>query len=132
MTDLRARILERLDQLEALAQSASAYGEHWAPDCQDVDGDHIDRVVGDGDEEDPTVIYADGRAINHIATWDPAAVLALTAGARQIIDVHAPDHDHDCVGCGWREGSDYAMRYDVDDCPTLAAVARMLDINPDQ
>lgn len=64
----------------------------------------------------------------HIATWEPAAVLALVAAAREMCEVHQPSHydEHHCLGCGLDNTGEAMNR--PDDCPTLAALARMLGV----
>jgi len=139
MTDLRAAILARLDELERLARDAIKTNPggngRWTavevyPDeaeVVDADGARIARYthwypdMADGmDPEDA----------RHIAAWDPDSVLALVVGAREMVGLHSPDVDpmfnrSGCVGCG--SLPDYADRH-VDDCPTLAALAKMLGV----
>lgn len=130
MTDLRAAILARVDQLETLAREA------------DVDYDGI-------------IINFVSAMSQHMDTWDPAAVLLLASGIREIVEVHSQasgptkgsqcgcwhfDYSGEvtthtegrcCEGCGF-DGSDPPNHeYTIDDCPTLEAVARMLGIDPD-
>ena len=121
-TDLRTAILARCDELERIAKAADD-PEDW----------RARRAVGalalatpDDDMDREWWVGA------HVATWDPDAVLALVAGAREMCEVHQPADDPDyhqpgCRGCGLDRTGEWMER--IGDCPTLAALARMLGVD---
>lgn len=140
MTDRRARILERLDQLDALAAAALV---SW------------DGVMALGPSPTREVGPLSRDELQHIGAWSPHAVYELVAGARQLVDEHGPDRstlaviDYEgadgwlahnpadeapCAGCGYHDPytREPEHRHSVGDCPALSAVARMLGVTPDR
>ncbi|MCK9929341.1 hypothetical protein MXD62_19515 [Frankia sp. Mgl5] len=126
MTDLRAAILERVDQLERDAELAIGM-IHGRP--YDFDADpraHWIAAKGDIWWASPRgelipvaeVTVGSGRP-NHIATWDPAAVLTLCAGARQLLDWASSD------------GATLGTACIAPEDAVLGHLARMLGIDPD-
>lgn len=103
MADLRARILGRLDTRdtpEAVAHVAQAYTRRPADPpnsgtwtlgrCEVIDSGSRQVIADRADE-----LVVSGEHGEHIATWSPAAVFTLCAGARQILELHQPEHaDH--------------------------------------
>lgn len=109
-TSVRDAILARCDELERLAQAAVT---HWGGVV------HPNHATLSRDER------------SHVATWEPAAVLALVAGAREMCEIHQPAddpgyHEPGCRGCGMDRTGEWMER--IGDCPTLAALARMLGV----
>lgn len=125
MPDLRARILERVDQLEALARAAEAAAQSpWNQGDPDL-GD--DSVWGHcGLQYVAETVMAGPDAAAHIATWDPQAVLTLCAGARELV-TWASTSATELTGEGWPV--DYA--YEKAQTAALHHVARMLGLDPD-
>ncbi len=79
-----------------------------------------------------------------VAAFDPAAALALVAGAREMCEAHQSVVDlamaavggprrYLCAACRtpdeWRDGQNWGGRRIVAPCPTLAALARMLGVD---
>jgi hypothetical protein len=148
-TGLRAAILARCDDLERLAKLARYAGDP-DDDGQDdgrwdslgsgvVTDDQMRRVMNPSPIRIP-MVRADAIGV-HVATWDPAAVLALVGGAREICEVHQPEVDtamavfkrrEVCSSCRtpdqWRDGQNWGFRRIDHPCPTLGALARMLGI----
>lgn len=105
----------------------------------------------------PYVVKPDGRLVAggpvhlrgsivmpHIALHDPAAVLRDVEATRRILRIHTvfvvryPEHaaepihrdDRHCLGCGFTNMEEYAVR-DINDCPTLRAIATRWSDHPD-
>lgn len=150
-TDLRAAILARCDELERLARAAAEHegGGAWMVDVRDSVAAHFVMADLMVDDELTMVIASDVpcQTAEHFAAWDPAAVLELVAGAREMCEVHTPrviepyfvypDHvrnpdNDDCEGCGYADGAEW-LRNTIGDCPSLRATARMLgvEVTPD-
>jgi hypothetical protein len=92
--DLVAFLRQRLDEDEQVARAAigkpSPTNEGLGPGVWRAGGGIWDEVV-DGDD---MTIYAEGghtpEQAQHIARWDPAAVLREVEAKRRIIDLHRP------------------------------------------
>ncbi|ONH62517.1 hypothetical protein CcI49_00100 [Frankia sp. CcI49] len=106
MPRLRARVLDRIDQLEGTARAVPG-PSIWNP--RQVSG-----MTG----------VAPATA-THVARWNPSTVLALCAGAREIVELHG--YQHDCEG----ENGPWSVP-EGRVCATLRAAARMLGVDPDQ
>lgn len=156
MTDLRARILEQIDEVEIEAQCAADVAHSEWGSIYDLSADTaiVRYPLGDGrwgqiatwGSELATGPYSGGgrwlSVAEHIALWSPTAVLTLCAGARQLANVHTPVEDasaypdhrlpepdqRDCEGCGVYGG---VPTNSIGTCPNLQALARMLGIDPD-
>jgi hypothetical protein len=148
MTDLRAAILARCDELEKLATAAATRegGAVWHACYRPNEAAWAWDVAASLDGSGSGIV--DGRTEEtaaHVAAWDPAAAHELVAGAREICEVHRP-HLRDwamrwergrreqiglgpaCEGCGF-DPVDEAWRHSVGSCPTLRATARMLGVD---
>lgn len=100
-------------------------------DVRDSVAAHFEMADLMVDDELTMVIASDVpcQTAEHFAAWDPAAVLELVAGARDIVADHYPTREHSetgnayCHGCERQPG----------DCPSLRATARMLgvEVTPD-
>lgn len=141
--DTRARILARCDELERLARDAESMAggvARWLPTLA-TPGEGaavVIRPVLDvlppsaspnrlvmGEVLATCPIGAVGRLLG---AFDPAAVAGLAAGAREVCEGHRPSEwdAHHCRGCGLdRTGEPLSS---PDECPTLAALARMLGV----
>lgn len=104
MPHLRARILDRVDQLERTAKAVPG-SSIWT----------ARQVSGRTGLVRPTA--------EHVARWNPAVVLVLCAGAREIVELHG--YRHDCEGANgpWSVP-------DGQVCATLRATARMFGLDP--
>lgn len=71
----------------------------------------------------------DEAARNHIARHDPARVLAEVEAKRRILYEHRDDGYGDCLGCGMNALEE--MCREIDDCPTLLALAAVYATHPD-
>ncbi len=134
MTDLAAFLTARLNVEQQLAEDAAVRAAQWntaepSPSAW-------------GDEERPAQILADGKpiitfgieygaplAVDHVAYWDPARVLAEIAAKRRVLARHqrmgsvyrdalVPDA---CEGCGLDEGEWNVA--DINECPELLDLA---------
>lgn len=105
---LQARLTEKENTAR---QAATMAGEHWSKLFSAT-------VQVDGDE----LMVGDSRVADHIVENDPAAVLADVEAKRQIVDMHAGDHEcpsaEDC--CGWW----------ITPCPTLHLLTRPFADHP--
>src|SRR5690606_3326389 len=122
------------DHLEALARAALDPDEFGIPRAERHGRWHYDgSIVGHGavriagaPRTDPASrpdLYTVEPAFGpHIAQWDPAAVLTLCAGARELAEEHRPD---DIIGVHC-ETCQVAYQ-----CQTIRTVARMLGLDPD-
>lgn len=143
MTDRRAAILARCDELELIAKLAcdaadpEDHGE-WDPLGSGVVLDNqMRRVTSPVPGRIPTV-RADAIG-SHIATWDPAMVLTLIVGIRKLCEMHTL-WDADATGYAdvaeimsdpgepvspkpWCRSCGGMTPWP---CPTLVAVAEML------
>lgn len=102
VSDLASWLLEQIAEDERLATAAKNIGDgRWQTDCPlrlfpeesiepwYVNHDHADDVRIEGDS---ITIYDEGGhnhdQAEHIASWDPARVLAECDAKRRIIDLH--------------------------------------------
>lgn len=115
MTDLRAAILARCDELEQLARAASpspwSLGETPFDSGHVYDADGYTVVSHEGDNSEANAAL--------LVEFGPAAVLELVAGAREMCELHTLNWQNYCEGCG-------AVL--VGDDPSLRAAARMIGV----
>ena len=129
--DLAGYLLARLDEAEAalLAATPCAPAPWTTVEADQGESRLIDRdgvSIGMCPDDGRNAHYMTGEAV-HIAAWNPAAVLALVAAQRAIIELHRPwggplpDGTRDCQVCGWR----------LYGCLTLLALAQIHAARPD-
>ncbi|MEX5633103.1 DUF6221 family protein [Parafrankia sp. FMc2] len=106
MPHLRARIIDGIDRLEQIARAVPGPSIWNARQVAGMTGVAL-------------------PAAEHVARWNPAAVLAFCAGLREITELHG--YRHDCEG----DNGPWSVP-DGQVCATLRATARMLGIDPDQ
>lgn len=107
MTDLPARILARVAQLEALARAA---------DEEDV-------------ADSGVIMNFTSAHTEHIRAFDPAFALALCAGVRQLLQGHEPERDMAGRGPVCTSCSEHGEN--LWPCGHLLTVARMVGVDPD-
>jgi len=134
VTDLRAAILARCDDLERLAEAVGDETESWHQPREFI-GDPREgktrrsHIVRD-EADDVIALAANADLAALIAAFGPAAVLELVAGVREICEMHdavQPVHPKDfpiCSTCG-NVSWDYSENWP---CSTLRAAARMLGV----
>jgi hypothetical protein len=155
--DLRAAILARCDELARIADAAATRegGATWHACYRPNEAAWAWDVAASPDR--PGYGIVDGRTKEtaaHVATWDPAAALALVAGARGILAEHkterGPRHPKTgfnlqgcCATCGPHDDMDWMGYPDfwegIDQwapvwprtCPTLTALAKMIGVETD-
>lgn len=104
-----------------------------------------EEFVGAGPLDETVCVAATGPADDarsaadaaHIATNDPAAVLASVEADRRILAPHIPDREHPdpwahdvCPACTRYGAYDHTVVYE-DECPTLRALASKWATHPD-
>lgn len=100
MTDLHARVLARLDEVEAVAKAAAP--GTWMLVPEGADPDAPTPYVRTAERWPLLLSETDSEAdLAHVATWGPAAVLRLVAGLRRIAERHQVI-DTDSTGDGPR------------------------------
>lgn len=126
MTDLRAAILARCDELERLARD-QPHGPWSVLDSSSRERQRVTNgaalVIAECYDSGPAPTIAD-----HIAAWDRDSVLALVSGAREMVAWHGLDSDEleHCQTCEDSPGkpADYP-------CSTLVLLARMIGAKGD-
>lgn len=113
MTDLRAAILARCDELRRIAEAAA----EWRPGSWTAAGSVIESP--DHLAETAMVAEAHSSTAPLIATMDPPAVLALVAGAEEMCELHPLNWQNYCEGCG---------TVLVGDDPSLVLTAKMIGV----
>ncbi|MCC3277548.1 DUF6221 family protein [Arthrobacter sp. zg-Y20] len=130
--DLKTFLLARIAEDEAVARAAVRRDGRWHVD----QGHPLDESVVQGDIH----IYDEGghtaEQALHIATHDPARVLAECAAKRAIVELHelGPDDrsagkEQGCMICG--EWDDYSGWGITGPCATLRALAAVHADHPD-
>lgn len=89
--DLVSLLSETLDELERVARAATDGPWEYDGDAVDVvpssrGGEYVARYVGDVWGEVKLILPADGE---HIARWDPKAVLGLVAAVREMLALNS-------------------------------------------
>ena len=136
---VRDVILARCDELERLARNAGSGGA-WAAgggrwEVFWTRRGKIGEVQVGPAGETPTVETLPPAAA-HITAWDPLAVLALVAGARELCEIHglwdgdgadvvSEVYGEQVAGLSWCKSCGGLTAWP---CPTLAALARMLGL----
>jgi hypothetical protein len=145
VTDLRAAILARCDELERIAKATKSpfyqlgYTGSWEPEKP---GDRPSSgpsavptgvMVWDGD--DGMALCQRDTVAAHVAAWDPASVLALVSGARGMVAEHPTEANSNgslyCVPCddaGMQTGN---VQFSGFPCTTMFLLARMLGVKAD-
>ncbi len=120
MADLLARVLARVDQLDALARTAT-------PGPWTTSSYAMLAAIYKGNGH--TLIYDEGGHTEddaaHIIAWDPPTVLALCAGARRLLDGHVGEVNGGelvCAACSEHGGR-------VWPCGQVVMVAEMLRVD---
>ena len=126
---VRDVILARCDELERVARAAAGPRDlsRWASGAGDPCA--VADWMAYGTRALDRARAAKPEIAAHMAAWDPGRVVALVAGAREMCEVHQPAddpgyHQPACRGCGMDRTGEWMER--IGDCPTLAALARML------
>lgn len=138
MPDLHDWITQQIDHTETAARKAAALcgchppSPHWTFGDETTDG----RILVVNDPH-PGVKRKIGRRWNgsyeglfmaeHVVRHDPAAVLRRCAADRKILEVHEP------IGgaCGFDREDGYYVE-DINDCPTLLALAEGYGLTEEQ
>ncbi|MEV1013759.1 DUF6221 family protein [Micromonospora sp. NPDC049801] len=117
----------RYDEREQKAEAAAAEGPMWRSSDS--------GIYPSDDRRHPGAIvsgpygYLFEEHGEHIADNDPQYVLDDLASKRVILDAHHDDGHGDCAGCGLDPIG--LPMHQIDECPTLLALARPFTAHPD-
>jgi len=145
--DLAGWLLEQLDIDEASANAAAAKsGADWTMVDGEFEGGYVTGTADIGNprayrgdlelwDTEGGFLVAFKETSAHIASHDPAHVLADIAAKRKLIDLHSDDREHSCPTDegneyfgymnGWAEEKDHPQR-----CPTLRLLAEPYSDRP--
>lgn len=89
-----------------------------------------DQTPSEDDEANRLVVWGNVKSQSeHIACHDPARVLREVEAKRVILTEHRDDGYGNCTGCGMNAREE--MCNPLDDCPTLLALAKVYESEPD-
>jgi hypothetical protein len=129
--ELAAFVRQQLDDDERVARrAAETQGATWRGGPSMVEGGP--HTVRRQDTKELVVLTRQDRpapdaAVDHIARWDPARVLAEVEARRRILAEHKPmdgvgDRIVGCHTCSWRD--DWDELHVEHPCPTLRLLAQ--------
>ncbi|MYV77756.1 hypothetical protein GT352_28060 [Streptomyces sp. SID1046] len=129
MPDLHGWISRQIAKAEAAAEACPPWPWTFNPDEDAVLAADDIRVV-EAFALSSRQQYAVGA---HIAAHDPAAVLRRCTADRIILEFHQQDSGGTaCIGCGtWGDCQDWETS-NINDCPTLLALALALGLTDEQ
>ncbi|MCX4778139.1 DUF6221 family protein [Streptomyces sp. NBC_01264] len=123
MPDLHGWISDKVDEAEARARAASAWGTVWYHD------DFVHEIRDEGNGNTIAAVYQPDYAA-YIVGQAPDAVLRRCAADRKILARHNVDPDKAgwseatmCKGCGVYGDCDWPETDNLNDCPELLDLA---------
>lgn len=133
--DLVAFINARLDEDEQAARASHYEGQRWLAE---------EEGVSRWPDDEPVHMADTKKDARHIALHDPARVLRGVEAKRQVLTVHRPGKEVpewssavgrfttvSCEGCGFGGPCDDPHTEDINECPTLQALATEWSDHPD-
>jgi hypothetical protein len=132
MDELIAFLTACLDEDERVAREADS--GRWLPEDKGITFEYRADDFHGGEAQ--ARLVADTRANQwHIASWDPARVLAEVEAKRRILDLHAPINGYDpngpvCSTCGETGNPGDEMLVVRWPCPTVRLLAQPCAARP--